>query len=103
MPTGNLPIYTNNDGNGFLPKKNYRVKSKNFCRLLARLRTGEPTPEDATKITNLHLAYYEHDTEFIKYLKENHKSMWLYAKNIDKDKKYGNANSHIQAQQCASC
>jgi hypothetical protein len=55
--------------------------------LLARLRTGEPTPEDATKKTNLHLAYYEHDTEFIKYLKENHKSMWLYAKNMDKDKK----------------
>ncbi len=83
---GNLPIYTNNDGNGFLPKKNYRVKSKKNCRLLARLRTGEPTPEDATKITNLHLDY-EHDTEFIKYLKENHKLMWLYAKNLDKDKK----------------
>ncbi len=67
--------------------KNYRVKSKTFCRLLARLRTGDPTPKDATKITNLHLAYYEHNTEFIKYLKENHKSMLLYAKNMDKDKK----------------
>ncbi len=71
----------------FFQKKNYRVKSKIFRRLLARHRTGEPTPEDTTKITNLHLAYYEHDTEFIKYLKDNHKSMWLYAKNIDKDKK----------------
>jgi hypothetical protein len=62
------------------------VKSKKNCRLLARLRAGKPTLEDATKITNLHLAYYEHDTEFIKYLKEYHKSMWLYAKNMDKDK-----------------
>ncbi len=87
MPTGNLPIYTNNDGNGFLPKKKLQSEIQIFCQLLARLCTGEPTPEDATKITNLHLAYYEHITEFIKYLKENHKSMWLYAKNMDKDKK----------------
>ena len=87
MPTGNLPIYTNNDENGFLLKKKLKSEIQKKRRLLARLRTEEPTPEDATKITILHLAYYEHDTEFIKYLKENHKSMWLYAKNMDKDKK----------------
>jgi hypothetical protein len=63
------------------------VKSKTFHWLLARLRTGDPIPKDATKITNLHLGYYEHDTEFINYLKENNKFMWLYKKNIDKDKK----------------
>jgi hypothetical protein len=34
----------------FFLNKNYRVKSKHFWHLLARLRTGESTPDDAKKI-----------------------------------------------------
>ena len=70
----------------FFLNKNYRVKSKHFCHLLARLRTGVSTPDDAREITNLHLAYYEHDTAFMTNLKQDQKTMWLYAKNADKDK-----------------
>ncbi len=70
----------------FILNKNYRVKSKHFWHLLARLRTGESTPYDEKKITSLHLAYYEHDTAFMTNLKQDQKTMWIYAKNTDKDK-----------------
>ncbi len=70
----------------FFLDKNYRVKSKHFGHLLARLRTGESTPDDAKNITSLHLAYYEHNTAFMTNLKQDQKTMWIYAKNTDKDK-----------------
>jgi hypothetical protein len=70
----------------FILNKNYRVKSAEFQDLLARLRVGESTTEDAQQITDLHLAYYEHDTTFMTNLKPVPKTMWLYAKNMDKDK-----------------
>ena len=70
----------------FFLHKNYRVKSEEFQKLLARLRVGESTIEDAQRITDLHLVYYEHDKEFMDNLKHNSKTMWLYAKNMDKDK-----------------
>ena len=70
----------------FILHKNYRVKSEEFQKLLARLRVGESTTEDAKRITDLHLVYYEHDKEFMTNLKHNSKTMWLYAKNADKDK-----------------
>jgi len=70
----------------FILHKNYRVKSVEFQKLLARLRVGESTTEDAKRITDLHLVYYEHDKEFMTNLKHNSKTMWLYAKNADKDK-----------------
>ncbi len=70
----------------FFLNKNYRVKSKHFRHLLARLRTEESTPDDVKKITSLHLAYYEHDTAFITNLKQDQKTMWINAKNTDKDK-----------------
>ena len=70
----------------FFLNKNYTVKSKHFRHLLARLHTGVSTPDDAREITNLHLAYYEHDTAFMTNLKQDPKTMWLYAKNADKDK-----------------
>jgi hypothetical protein len=47
---------------------------------------GESTTEDAQRITILHLAYYKHDTTFMTNLKHDPKTMWLYAKNMDKDK-----------------
>jgi len=70
----------------FFLHKNYRVKSEEFQKLLARLRVGESTIKDAQRITDLHLVYYEHDKEFMDNLKHNPKTMWLYAKNMDKDK-----------------
>jgi hypothetical protein len=65
--------------------QNYRVKSEEFQDLLARLHVGESTTEDVQQITDLHLAYYKHDTTFITNLKHDLKTMWLYAKNMDKD------------------
>jgi hypothetical protein len=38
------------------------------------------------KNSSLHLAYYEHDTAFMTNLKQDKKTMWIYAKNSDKDK-----------------
>ena len=70
----------------FLLDKNYSVKSEEFQKLLARLRIGEATSKDAQQITDLHLAYYEHDKTFKTNLKHDPKTMWLYAKNLDKDK-----------------
>ncbi len=49
----------------FFLHQNYRVKSEEFRELLARLRVGESTTEDAQRITDLHLAYYEHDKAFM--------------------------------------
>ncbi len=69
----------------FLLNKNYRVKSEEFQDLLARLRIGEPTTEGAQQITDLHLAYYKHDTTCMTNLKHDPKTMWPYAKNKDKD------------------
>ena len=69
----------------FYLHKNYRVKSKEFRKLLGRLRVGEATAEDAQRIVNLHLTYYEQDETFMADLKQNPKSMWLYARNKDKD------------------
>ena len=69
----------------FYLSKNYRVKSKDFRKLLGRLRVGEATEKDAERIVNLHLTYYEQDETFMTNLKQNCKTMWLYARNEDKD------------------
>jgi hypothetical protein len=71
----------------FLLHQNYSVKSEEFRELLARLHVGELTTEDAQRITDLHLAYYEHDKTFMTNLTYDPKTMWLYAKNVDKDMK----------------
>jgi hypothetical protein len=63
----------------FTLDKNYRVKNKEFRDLLGRLRTGEPTEQDAQIISNLYIGLYESDIAFIDYLKNNKKTMWLYA------------------------
>jgi hypothetical protein len=47
----------------FTLDKNYRVKSKEFCDLLGRLRTGEPTQQDAEIILNLHIGLYKSDIQ----------------------------------------
>jgi hypothetical protein len=70
----------------FFLEKKYRVKSEEFLKLLTRLRVGESTTKDAQEITELHLAYYKHDKTFMTNLKHDPKTMWLYAKNMDKDK-----------------
>ncbi len=71
----------------FTLDKNYRVKSKEFHDLLGRLRTGEPTQQDAEIILNLHIGLYESDIAFMDYLKNNKKTMWLYARNVEKELK----------------
>jgi hypothetical protein len=63
----------------FTLDKNYRVKNKEFRDLLGRLRTGEPIERDAKIISNLHIGLYESDIAFMDYLKNNKKTMWLYA------------------------
>ncbi len=57
----------------FFLDKNYRVKSEEFQKLLARLSIGESTTKDAQRITDLHLAYYEHNKTFMTNLKHNPK------------------------------
>jgi hypothetical protein len=71
----------------FTLDKNYRVKNKEFRDLLGRLRTGEPTQRDAEIISNLHVGLYESDIAFMDYLKNNKKTMWLYAQNAEKELK----------------
>jgi hypothetical protein len=70
----------------FFLNKNYRVKSEEFRDLLARLQVGESTADDAKRIIDLHLSYYKGDSSFMKDLKHDPKTIWLYAKNEDKDK-----------------
>ncbi len=65
----------------FLLDKNYRVKSEEFRKLLARLHIGESTSKDAQQITD-----YKHNKTFMTNLKHDPKTIWLYAKNMDKDK-----------------
>ncbi len=69
----------------FTLDKIYRVKNKEFRDLLGRLRTGEPTQQDAEIISNLHIGLYESDIAFMDYLKNNKKTMWLYAQNAEKE------------------
>jgi hypothetical protein len=69
----------------FALDKNYRVKNNEFRDLLGRLRIGEPIRKDAEKLSNLHLIYY--DEGFQSYLENNDKTMWLCAKNANKDLK----------------
>jgi hypothetical protein len=81
----------------FTLNKNYRVKSKEFCDLLGRLRTGEPTQRDAEIILNLHIGLYESDIAFMDYLKNNKKTVWVYARNADEElKNKKNAHPHIK-------
>ena len=63
----------------FTLDKNHRVKNKEFRDLLGRLCTGEPTEQDADIILNLHIGLHESDIAFMDYLKNNKKTMWLYA------------------------
>jgi hypothetical protein len=69
----------------FALEKNYRVKNNEFCNLLGRLRIGEPIHDDAEKLSNLHLVYY--DEGFKSYLENKDKTMWLFVKNAYKDLK----------------
>ncbi len=71
----------------FTHGKKYRVNSKEFRDLLGRLHTGEPTQQDAEIIFNLHIGLYESDIAFMDYLKNNKKTMWLYARNAEKELK----------------
>jgi hypothetical protein len=64
---------------------NYRVKCKKFCNLLGRLQLGKPTPEDAENLSNLQVAY--NDEDFMDYLANNNKTMWLYDTNAAKELK----------------
>ncbi len=57
----------------FTLDKNYRVKNKEFRDLLGRLRTGEPTEQDADMISNIYIGLHESDIAFMDYLKNNKK------------------------------
>jgi hypothetical protein len=69
----------------FALDKNFRKKNNEFHDLLGRLRIGEPMRKDAEKLSNLHLIYS--DEGFKSYLENNEKTMWLIAKNADKELK----------------
>ena len=67
--------------------KNMRVSDelKHFKSLLLRLRTGDPTNEDAQDLCKLDLANYPE--QFRQQLDNHPKTVWLYAENKPKDKK----------------
>ena len=73
----------------FMLHENYRVKCPIFRDLLARLRIGKPTDDDAKKIMQLHINNYEGDHEFMDYIENSSETMWLYANNAAKDRKNG--------------
>jgi hypothetical protein len=78
----------------FALDKNYRVKNNEFRNLLGRLRIGEPICEDAEKLSNLHLIYY--DEGFKSYLANNIKTMWLFAKKCrERLEESRNADTHL--------
>ncbi len=58
----------------FTLNKIYRVKNKEFHDLLGRLRTGEPTEQDADIFLNLHIGLHESDIAFMDYLKKKKKN-----------------------------
>jgi hypothetical protein len=64
---------------------NYRVKCKKFCNLLGRLRIGKPTAEDVENLSNLHITHYNND--FMSYLANRNRTIWLYATNAAKELK----------------
>jgi hypothetical protein len=64
---------------------NYRVKCKKFCNILGRLQIIEPTHENLENLSNLHVAYYNED--FMDYLANNNRTIWLYPTNAAKELK----------------
>ena len=74
--------------NVYLLSKNYRVASEKFRNLLARVRKGMPTKEDAKEIMNLHLHFYDNsDPDFVRSIESDEKTMWLFTNNAFKDEK----------------
>lgn len=60
--------------------KNYRVQDKKFKQLLERVRTGQPTEQDAEHIMKLHSTFYKADKQFKDKIENHERTMWLFAK-----------------------
>ena len=65
--------------------RNYRVKSESFKDLLTRLRQGAPTWDDAQEIYKRHVRH--HKRKDLSEIIQHPKTMFLYACNVDKDRK----------------
>ena len=85
--------------NVYFLSKNYRVSSPKFRDLLARVRKGMPTKEDAKKIMNLHLHFYDNiDPDFVRSIESDKKTMWLFTNNASKDEK--NIKKIVETSKC---
>jgi len=73
--------------NVFLLNRNYRVKDEECKEILSRLRTGDSIDEDADRLMGLHLFYHDGDDEWKQMIENHPKTMWLYARNEEKDNK----------------
>ena len=66
---------------------NYRIEDEECKAILSRLRTGDSTDEDADRLMGLHFFYHDRDDEWKQMIVNHPKTMWLYARNKEKDKK----------------
>ena len=73
--------------NVFLLNRNYRVKDEECKAILSRLRTGDSTDKDADRLMGLHFFNHDGDDEWKQMIENHPKTMWLYARNEEKDNK----------------
>ena len=66
---------------------NYRTKDKDDNELMKRLRVGEQTEEDVTRLKNLHLDKFNHDPQFKKEIESDSRTLFAFAKQDERQKK----------------
>jgi hypothetical protein len=87
----------------FTFNKNYRVKNKEFRDLLGRLRTGEPTEQDADIISNLHIGLHESKYCFYGLSEKQQKNhVFICTKCRKGTKEPRKASLHIKKNECTS-
>ena len=67
--------------------KNYRVRCEHFKALLERVRKGDTTHDDATKLMKLHTVFHRNNSAFKKDVEDADHTMFLFSNNIEVRKK----------------
>ncbi len=67
--------------------KNYRVQCQIFKALLARVRKGDTTHDDATRLMKLHTVFHRNNSTFKQEVEGHDRTMFLFSNNIDVRKK----------------
>ena len=66
---------------------NYRTQDKDDNELMKRLRVGEQTEDDVTRLKNLHLDKFNHDPQFKKDIESDSRTLFAFAKQEERQKK----------------